>query len=80
MELEQVFDPNDQQLLKDWIYRHYEATGSPKARKILENWEAMLPKFIKVYPHEFRKAMMKKKAAQPSVPAQSFQIRQVVHG
>src|SRR6202035_751681 len=24
VDLEQVFDPNDQQLLKDWIYRHFE--------------------------------------------------------
>jgi glutamate synthase (NADPH) large chain len=62
VDLEQVFDPEDQQLLKDWIYRHYEATGSPRARMILENWTAMLPKFVKVYPHEFKRVMSKKKA------------------
>ena len=63
VDLEQVFDPHDQQLLKDWIYRHFEATGSPRARVVLENWESMLPKFVKVYPQEFKR-VMKKRAAQ----------------
>ena len=30
-------------LLHDWIARHVEATGSPRAKWILENWETMLP-------------------------------------
>src|SRR5947208_14010542 len=59
VDLEQVFDPEDQQLLKDWIFRHYEATGSPRAKDILENWTTMLPKFVKVYPHEYKRAMKK---------------------
>jgi glutamate synthase domain-containing protein 2/glutamate synthase domain-containing protein 1/glutamate synthase domain-containing protein 3 len=80
VDLEQVFDPQDQQLLKDWIYRHFEATQSPRARWILENWETMLPKFIKVYPHEYRRAMKKKAMGQAVMPAPSFQLRQAVHG
>jgi glutamate synthase (NADPH/NADH) large chain len=79
VDLEQVFDPNDQQLLKDWIYRHFEETGSPRARRVLENWEAMLPKFVKVYPQEYKKAM-RKKAAPAILPVQAFPIRQAVHG
>jgi glutamate synthase domain-containing protein 2/glutamate synthase domain-containing protein 3 len=79
VDLEQVFDPNDQQLLKDWIYRHFEATGSPRARRVLENWEAMLPKFVKVYPQEYKKAMRKK--PMPAIlPVQAFPLRQAVHG
>ena len=79
VDLEQVFDPNDQQLLKDWIYRHFEATDSPRARRVLENWEAMLPKFVKVYPQEYKKAM-KKKPMPALLPVQAFPIRQAVHG
>ncbi len=66
VDLEQVFDPDDQRLLKDWIFRHFEATRSPRAKHVLENWSAMLPKFVKVYPHEFKR-VMKKKAAQAAV-------------
>ena len=46
---------------KDWIYRHFEATGSPRAKWILENWAAMLPKFVKVFPHEFKRVMKKQR-------------------
>jgi glutamate synthase (NADPH/NADH) large chain len=63
VDLEQVFDPADQTLLKDRITRHYELTGSPRAKSILGNWSAMLPHFVKVYPHEFKR-VMKKQAAQ----------------
>jgi glutamate synthase domain-containing protein 3 len=28
----------------------------------LENWNTTLPKFVKVFPHEFRKALEKRKA------------------
>ena len=60
VDLEQVFDPADQALLKDWIGRHLEVTGSPRAKWILDNWAAMLPKFVKVYPHEFKRVMKKR--------------------
>ncbi|HEY3827540.1 MAG TPA: glutamate synthase large subunit, partial [Bryobacteraceae bacterium] len=62
VDLEQIFDPNDQEVLHTTIYRHFDATGSPRAKAILENWKAMLPKFVKVFPHEFKRVM--KKAAQ----------------
>lgn len=62
VDLEQVFDPADQHILQTTIYRHFDATGSPRAKRILENWNAMLPKFVKVFPHEFKRVM--KKAAQ----------------
>jgi glutamate synthase domain-containing protein 2/glutamate synthase domain-containing protein 1/glutamate synthase domain-containing protein 3 len=60
VELEQVFDPEDQKLIQTWIYRHFDATQSQRARYVLENWTTLLPKFVKVYPHEYRKAMNKK--------------------
>ena len=29
-----------------------------RARKwILENWDAMLPKFVKVFPHEYKRVL-----------------------
>jgi glutamate synthase domain-containing protein 3 len=37
--------------------RHAELTGSPRAKWILDNWETMLPKFIKVYPHEYKRVL-----------------------
>jgi glutamate synthase (NADPH) large chain len=59
VDLEQVFDPHDQEMLQTMIYRHFDATGSPLAKRILENWNALLPKFVKVFPHEFKRVMKK---------------------
>ena len=70
VDLEQVFDPRDQQTLRDWIFRHFEATRSPRAQHVIENWDELLPKFVKVFPHEFRRAMKKKAVQSESlVPA-----------
>ncbi len=60
VELEHVFDPEDQNVLKTLIYQHHDATKSPRARWILQNWTTMLPKFVKVYPHEYKKVMLKR--------------------
>ena len=57
VDLEEVSDPADQETLKYWIARHAEETQSPRANRILENWDAMLPKFVKVFPHEFKRVL-----------------------
>jgi glutamate synthase (NADPH/NADH) large chain len=47
------------------ISRHAKATGSQRAADILSNWKAYLPKFRKVMPVEYRRALndMKKQNA-----------------
>jgi glutamate synthase domain-containing protein 2/glutamate synthase domain-containing protein 1/glutamate synthase domain-containing protein 3 len=47
----------DAQLLFALIARHVAATESPLGRRILENWEQTLPKFLRVFPHEYRRAL-----------------------
>ena len=49
-------DP-DAQLLYALIARHVAATDSPLGQRILENWEQTLPKFLRVFPHEYRRAL-----------------------
>jgi glutamate synthase domain-containing protein 2/glutamate synthase domain-containing protein 1/glutamate synthase domain-containing protein 3 len=82
VDLEQVFDPQDQQLLRNWIFRHVEATGSPRGIYVLENWDAMLPKFVKVFPHEFKRVMKKKAAQQAtaSIPPAHSRMQVVANG
>jgi glutamate synthase (ferredoxin) len=45
--------------LKTLIENHYNATLSPLAQRVLEKWEEMLPKFIKVFPEEYRQALIR---------------------
>ena len=57
VDLEDVSDARDQKLLQDLILKHAELTASPRARWILDNWETMRPKFIKIFPHEFKRVL-----------------------
>ncbi len=56
-------EEKDTEDLRFWISRHAELTGSPRANWILENWTAMLPKFVKVFPHEFKRVLGVKRQA-----------------
>jgi glutamate synthase (ferredoxin) len=57
VDLEPVSDPADQQTLHNLVVKHVEATGSPRGQWILENWDRMLPKFVKIFPHEFKRVL-----------------------
>jgi glutamate synthase (ferredoxin) len=48
--------------LRELIENHYNATLSPIAQRILENWEKCLPSFIKVFPEEYRQALIRLEA------------------
>jgi len=62
IELEPVIAEADQALLRDLILRHAQYTGSRKAKAVLDQWEAMLPKFVKVMPVEYRRVLEARKA------------------
>ena len=47
----------DGERLHQLIANHARATSSSRARQILENWEECLPKFRKVMPVEYRRAL-----------------------
>jgi glutamate synthase (NADPH/NADH) large chain len=47
----------DAERLHQLIVNHARYTGSSRARQILENWEDYLPKFRKVMPVEYRRAL-----------------------
>jgi glutamate synthase (NADPH/NADH) large chain len=47
----------DAERLHQLIVNHARYTGSTRARRILEDWEAYLPKFRKVMPVEYRRAL-----------------------
>ena len=47
----------DELILKGLIERHLRFTGSPRARHIIENWSTFRSRFVKVMPHEYRRAL-----------------------
>jgi glutamate synthase (NADPH) large chain len=47
----------DEWILKGLIARHVRFTGSARARDILNEWESYRSRFVKVFPHEYRRAL-----------------------
>ena len=54
-----VSDIEDQLQLEQLIENHFIATGSPLARRLLDNWKHNLPKFKKVLPEEYKQALIR---------------------
>ena len=57
VDLGPVMNPKDVETLYELIARHSEYTGSPQAKWILDHWDAMLPKFVQVFPHEYKRVL-----------------------
>ncbi len=54
---------HDAQRLRGLVEQHYEHTKSERARKILDLWDQYLPKFVKVMPVDYRRALLEMQAA-----------------
>ena len=50
--------------LKTLIEKHAHYTGSRRAREILDHWQHYLPKFVKVMPVDYRRALQEMQAQQ----------------
>jgi glutamate synthase (NADPH/NADH) large chain len=48
---------HDAQRLRILVARHYLQTGSEPARRVLEQWRELLPKFVKIMPLDYRRAL-----------------------
>ncbi|HUI78380.1 MAG TPA: glutamate synthase large subunit, partial [Bryobacteraceae bacterium] len=56
VDLEPV-EGEDIQKLYELIAKHVAATASPRGKWILEKWDDMLPHFLKVFPHEYKRVL-----------------------
>lgn len=50
----------DEEILRKFIENHAHYAKSKVAEEILADWDAVMPKFIKVMPNDFKKALAKK--------------------
>jgi glutamate synthase domain-containing protein 3 len=57
VDLEPVVSGEDERLLYDLITKHVAVTASPRGKWILENWQQMVPRFLKVFPHEYKRVL-----------------------
>jgi glutamate synthase domain-containing protein 3 len=57
------FEQTDEGLLKGLIERHFQFTGSLRAKSLLEDWDGARRQFVKVFPTEYRRALGEMHAA-----------------
>ena len=62
--LEKVEDSSDIAELKELIAKHYKYTESTVAASILQNWEDELPRFVKVMPIDYKRALAEQQKEQ----------------
>jgi glutamate synthase domain-containing protein 3 len=57
VDLEPLDSEADVSEVRGLLERHRELTGSPRAAWILEHWDDAQSKFIKVFPHEYKRVL-----------------------
>ena len=57
VDLEPVVEPADCEELHSLLQQHGFYTGSTRAQRVLEQWTELLPRFVKVYPRDYRRVM-----------------------
>jgi glutamate synthase domain-containing protein 3 len=50
-------DATDAIELHELVEEHHLRTLSPVAARVLEDWDAWLPRFVKVMPHDYKRAL-----------------------
>ncbi|MGC1650538.1 MAG: glutamate synthase-related protein, partial [Candidatus Sulfotelmatobacter sp.] len=91
VDLEPLLNEPDIVIVRDLLLSHLELTASRRAKWILDNWNEMASRFIKVFPHEFKRVLGVARSEQGYIPnqpaavavmpeAEPLQQEQVQHG
>ncbi len=65
--LEAVEDEEDEELLRGMVERHLAWTESERARRVLRDWDEILPKFVKVMPNDLKRVLKERQQAELEV-------------
>jgi glutamate synthase (NADPH) large chain len=68
VELESLVAESDLWLVHGLVSSHLQLTGSTLASRVLDNWEHLVPHFVKVMPRDFKRVLQARRAAQHRPP------------
>jgi len=80
VDLESVWTEEDRRQLRALVEAHAHFTASPRARMILEDWEAHLPLFVKVMPMDYRRALERMRLGEDRDTETVSATEEVYHG
>jgi len=53
----EALDAHDEEKLRELVTNHFELTGSPRAKSILDDWATKVGRFVKVFPHDYKRVL-----------------------
>ena len=68
-------DRHDGERIWELVSRHLSYTGSARARRILDSWADYLPKFVKIMPVEYRRALQQLEKAQATSDGMTIGVK-----
>jgi len=80
VDLEPVWKREDLAQLRGLLEDHYRLTNSPRAKMLLENWEAHLAYFVKVMPIDYRQSLARMKLHEERDKETVAVTEEVFHG
>ena len=63
VELESLIDESDMWLVHGLVEDHVRLTGSPLGRRVLDNWQHLVARFVKVMPTDYKRVLQARRAA-----------------
>jgi glutamate synthase domain-containing protein 3 len=57
VDLEPLVEEQDLTVVRSLLDEHHSLTGSRRAKMILDHWPELQSRFIKVFPHEFKRVL-----------------------
>jgi len=80
VELEALMDAEDVEQVRDLLRRHAKYTGSTLAQKLLDQWKATQPKFIKVIPRDYKRVLAAITRARETGISEEQAVMEAAHG
>ncbi len=68
-------DKHDGERIWELLSRHYKYTNSSRARTIIDNWAQYLPKFVKIMPVEYARALSELEKAQETSDGMTIGVK-----
>jgi len=73
-------DAKDEEMVRKLVEKHFEYTASPRARFILDQWQQLVKKFVKVFPHDYKRVLNAASNAVPKENTSTAVVKEVSRG
>jgi GXGXG motif-containing protein len=68
----ETLDEGDAIEVRDLIDEHVRRTGSPVGQRVLDEWDALLAKFVKVFPTDYKRVLAELAAAEAETAGEAL--------